>query len=46
MKISLNQPGGFASHFAPDKNKYLNSDGNPLLIKPKSNIKRASLILM
>ena len=26
MKISLNQPNGFTSHFAPDKSKYLDSE--------------------
>ena len=39
MKISLGQPGGFASHFAPDKSKYLESERNYPVIQLSKNIK-------
>jgi hypothetical protein len=32
MKISLGQPGGFTSHFAPDKSKYLESERSHSII--------------
>ena len=46
MKISLNQPNGFTSHFAPDKSKYLDSEGTRPLTQPKLSTKKENSTLM
>lgn len=42
MKVSLNQPNGFSTHFAPDKSKYLDSEGIASFTQPGFSTKRAS----